>query len=84
MVSCLKRLGFRIDVADDPAEPANCTLTVYGCGGTIPNAGTPTQPLELFVENAGTAARFLPPLLCLGHGAYRVSGVPRMLRSDRC
>jgi 5-enolpyruvylshikimate-3-phosphate synthase len=24
------------------------------------------QPLELFVENAGTAARFLPPFLCLG------------------
>ena len=78
MVNCLKRLGFRIEVADDPAEPANCTLTVYGCGGRIPNAGTPAQPLELFVENAGTAARFLPPLLCLGQGAYRVSGVPRM------
>ena len=41
------------------------------------NAGTPAQPLELFVENAGTAAR-LPPLLCLGQGTYRVSGVPRM------
>jgi 3-phosphoshikimate 1-carboxyvinyltransferase len=78
MVSCLKRLGFRIDVADDPAEPANCTLTVHGCGGRIPNAGTAEQPLELFVENAGTAARFLPPLLCLGHGAYRVSGIARM------
>ncbi|MBU6464849.1 MAG: hypothetical protein KGR71_20175 [Proteobacteria bacterium] len=34
--------------------------------------------LELFVENAGTAARFLPPFLCLGQGAYRVSGVQRM------
>jgi 3-phosphoshikimate 1-carboxyvinyltransferase len=78
MVDCLKRLGFRIEVADDPAEPANCTLTVYGCGGRIPNAGTAAQPLELFVENAGTAARFLPPLLCLGQGAYRVSGIPRM------
>jgi 3-phosphoshikimate 1-carboxyvinyltransferase len=78
MVNCLERLGFRIDVADDPAEPANCTLTVHGGGGRLPNAGTPAQPLELFVENAGTAARFLPPFLCLGHGAYRVSGVPRM------
>jgi 3-phosphoshikimate 1-carboxyvinyltransferase len=65
-------------VADDPAEPANRTLTVEGCGGRIPSAGTPAQPLELFVENAGTAARFLPPFLCLGQGAYRVSGVPRM------
>ena len=78
MVECLRRLGFRIEVADDPAEPANRTFTVYGCGGRIPNAGTPAQPLELFVENAGTAARFLPPLLCLGQGTYRVSGVPRM------
>jgi 3-phosphoshikimate 1-carboxyvinyltransferase len=78
MVDCLERLGFRIDVADDPAEPANRTLTVLGCGGRIPNAGTPAQPLELFVENAGTAARFLPPLLCLGQGIYRVSGIPRM------
>ncbi|SFQ13384.1 3-phosphoshikimate 1-carboxyvinyltransferase [Bradyrhizobium sp. Ghvi] len=78
MVNCLKRLGFRIEVADDPAEPANCTLKVHGCGGKIPNAGTPAQPLELFVENAGTAARFLPPLLCLGQGTWRVSGVPRM------
>src|SRR5262245_3622080 len=63
MVDCLQRLGFRVDVTDDPAEPANRTLAVRGCGGRIPNAGTPTQPLELFVENAGTAARFLPPLL---------------------
>jgi 3-phosphoshikimate 1-carboxyvinyltransferase len=78
MVNCLQRLGFDIIVADDPAEPANRTLTVHGCGGKIPNAGTPAQPLELFVENAGTAARFLPPFLCLGQGAYRVSGVPRM------
>jgi len=78
MVTCLKRLGFAIAVADDPAEPANRTLTVEGRGGRIPNAGTPAQPLELFVENAGTAARFLPPFLCLGQGTYRVSGVPRM------
>ena len=78
MVDCLKRLGFGIAVAVDPAESANRTLTVHGCGGKIPNAGTPSQPLELFVENAGTAARFLPPFLCLGQGTYRVSGVPRM------
>jgi 3-phosphoshikimate 1-carboxyvinyltransferase len=78
MVDCLKRLGFGVEVADDLAEQGNRTLTVHGCGGRIPNAGTPAQPLELFVENAGTAARFLPPFLCLGQGTYRVSGVPRM------
>lgn len=78
MVECLERLGFGIRVADDPAEPANRTLTVEGGGGRLPNAGTPELPLELFVENAGTAARFLPPLLCLGHGSFRVSGIARM------
>ncbi|MDP1750980.1 MAG: 3-phosphoshikimate 1-carboxyvinyltransferase [Reyranella sp.] len=78
MVECLERLGFGIRVTEDPAEPANRTLTVDGGGGRIPNAGTPERPLELFVENAGTAARFLPPLLCLGHGSFRVSGIARM------
>jgi 3-phosphoshikimate 1-carboxyvinyltransferase len=78
MVECLDRLGFDVEVVDDPAEPANRTLNVQGAGGRIPNAGTPDKPLELFVENAGTAARFLPPMLCLGHGSYRVSGVERM------
>ncbi|HEX9326091.1 MAG TPA: hypothetical protein VF915_06210 [Reyranella sp.] len=78
MVECLERLGFHVEVADDPAEPANRTLKVQGAGGRIPNAGTPDRPLELFVENAGTAARFLPPMLCLGHGSYRVSGIERM------
>jgi 3-phosphoshikimate 1-carboxyvinyltransferase len=78
MVECLERLGFGVELADDPAESANRTLTVQGAGGRIPNAGTPDKPLELFVENAGTAARFLPPMLCLGHGSYRVSGIERM------
>jgi len=78
MVECLERLGFPVEVADDPAEPANRTLEVQGAGGRIPNAGTPEQPLKLFVENAGTAARFLPPMLCLGHGSYHVSGIERM------
>ena len=64
MVECLERLGFPVAVTDDPAEPANRTLEVEGAGGRIPNAGTPDKPIELFVENAGTAARFLPPMLC--------------------
>jgi 3-phosphoshikimate 1-carboxyvinyltransferase len=78
MVDCLERLGFGIRVQGDEAEPANRTITVEGCGGQIPKAGIAGQPIELFVANAGTAARFLPPLLCLGHGSYRLSGVPRM------
>jgi 3-phosphoshikimate 1-carboxyvinyltransferase len=34
--------------------------------------------LELFVGNAGTAARFLAALVCLGSGAYRLHGTERM------
>jgi 3-phosphoshikimate 1-carboxyvinyltransferase len=30
------------------------------------------------VGNAGTAARFIAALVCLGHGVYRLQGVPRM------
>ena len=44
----------------------------------VPRGGTETQPLELFVGNAGTAARFLAAMVCLGKGVYRLHGVPRM------
>ena len=93
MVECLQKLGFEIRVENDPAEFCNRTITVKGLGGKIPNSGTgfqpvngrqdacPTtadQPLELFVGNAGTAARFLSAFVCLGDGVYRLTGVPRM------
>lgn len=78
MVNCLRSLGFSIQIEIDLAEPGNRTLTVQGGGGHIPNGGTQETPLELFVGNAGTAARFLAALVCLGHGTYRLSGVPRM------
>jgi 3-phosphoshikimate 1-carboxyvinyltransferase len=78
MVACLQQLGFKVNVEPDPAESCNRTITVKGLGGKIPNGGTAEKPLELFVGNAGTAARFLAAFVCLGHGAYRLSGVPRM------
>jgi 3-phosphoshikimate 1-carboxyvinyltransferase len=78
MVECLQELGFMINVAPDPAETCNRTLTVYGKGGLVPSGGTAAQPLELFVGNAGTAARFLAAFVCLGGGAYRLHGVARM------
>jgi 3-phosphoshikimate 1-carboxyvinyltransferase len=78
MVHCLGKLGFSVTVSGDPNEPANRTLVVEGRGGLIPAAGTKAEPLELFVENAGTAARFLLALVCLGEGVYRLSGIPRM------
>ena len=78
MTECLKTLGFEIEVAVDQHESCNRVITVMGRGGEIPNAGTSEAPLELFVGNAGTAARFLLALVCLGRGCYRLSGVPRM------
>jgi 3-phosphoshikimate 1-carboxyvinyltransferase len=78
MVECLQELGFMVNVGPDPDEACNRTITVYGRGGTIPAGGTDTNPLELFVGNAGTAARFLIALVCLGRGVYRLHGVPRM------
>src|SRR5476651_1685814 len=78
MVACLKQLGFLVSVAPDPDEACNRTIMVIGEGGLIPSGGTESQPLDLFVGNAGTAARFLAPLLCLGSGVYRLHGVPRM------
>ena len=78
MVGALQKLGFQIKVEPDPDEFCNRTITVRGLGGKIPNAGTAEKPLELFVGNGGTVARFLAALVCLGQGAYRLSGVPRM------
>ena len=78
MVACLQELGFMVNVGPDPGEACNRTITVYGNSGAVPPGGTETGPLELFVGNAGTAARFLAPFLCLGSGVYRLHGVPRM------
>jgi 3-phosphoshikimate 1-carboxyvinyltransferase len=78
MVDALRRLGFDVTVEPDAAEAGNCTISVTGLGGEIPRAGTPSRPLEIFVGNAGTAARFLTAMLCLGNGTYRVHGTARM------
>lgn len=78
MTEALRTLGFDVRVENDPAEFCNRTIKVKGQGGKIPKAGTAEKPLELFVGNAGTAARFLAAMVCLGDGVYRLSGVPRM------
>jgi 3-phosphoshikimate 1-carboxyvinyltransferase len=78
MVEALQKLGFQIKVKPDPNEMCNRTITVYGQRGKVPGGGVADNPLELFVGNAGTAARFLAALVCLGKGVYRLHGVPRM------
>lgn len=78
MVDSLQRLGFEVSVAPDPEERSNRTIRLRGMDGKIPRAGTRENPVELFVGNAGTAARFLAALVCLGNGWFRLSGVDRM------
>ncbi|MGO9243216.1 MAG: 3-phosphoshikimate 1-carboxyvinyltransferase [Verrucomicrobiia bacterium] len=73
MVDSLQKLGFEVMVEPDPAEECNRTITVVGRGGEIP-----AKKAELYVGNAGTAARFLTALVCLGHGEYRIDGDARM------
>lgn len=68
MAESLRRLGIRTE-----ANLAQATFDVWGEGGHIP-----ADSADLFVGNAGTAARFLTALLALGHGTYRLDGDPRM------
>jgi len=78
MTAALRQLGFAIDLEPDEQEFCNRTVRVRSLGGKIPNAGTADKPLELFVGNAGTAARFLSALVCLGKGVFRLQGTDRM------
>jgi 3-phosphoshikimate 1-carboxyvinyltransferase len=64
----LSALGFEVQ-----ADEAAGTLSVAGQGGRIPASSA-----ELFIGNAGTAARFLTAMLTLGHGSYALDGSPRM------
>jgi 3-phosphoshikimate 1-carboxyvinyltransferase len=49
------------------------TIHVAGCGGRPPAASA-----EIFAGNSGTTVRFLTAVAALGHGTYRLDGVPRM------
>ena len=63
----LQRLGFDVKLFETP------TMRVTGLAGRIPADGA-----ELFVGNAGTAARFLMAMLTLGNGHYLLDGDERM------
>jgi 3-phosphoshikimate 1-carboxyvinyltransferase len=66
--NALKTLGFDIQL-----DEVNHEMTVTGLGGNIP-----AKRAELFIGNAGTAARFLSAFLTLGNGEYILDGEPRM------
>ncbi len=67
MIDGLAAVGIEV-VELDPT-----TLEVTGSGGLIP-----AIEAELDIGNSGTTIRFLTAMLTLGHGAFRLDGVPRM------
>jgi len=64
----LQTLGFDVQL-----DEKKFSMTVTGLGGNIP-----ATKAELFIGNAGTAARFLSAFLTLGTGEYILDGEPRM------
>ena len=68
MIDALRSLGIPIHLDEQRAA-----ARVLGRGGYWPNAEA-----DLFCGNAGTVIRFLTAACAVGHGAYRLDGVPRM------
>ena len=68
LMDALVRLGIDVYADGERGE-----VYVSGQSGEIYTSG-----VDLFVGNAGTVARFLPPFLALGRGPFTVDGVPRM------
>ena len=66
--NALQALGFDVQL-----DEVNSEMTITGLGGRIP-----AKRAELFIGNAGTAARFLSAFLTLGQGEYILDGDPRM------
>jgi 3-phosphoshikimate 1-carboxyvinyltransferase len=68
MAAALRALGIPVK-----ARPEEEAIMVTGAGGTVP-----VDHADLFVGNAGTAARFLTAFVALGRGRFRIDGIPRM------
>jgi 3-phosphoshikimate 1-carboxyvinyltransferase len=68
MLESLSRLGFEVEAKD-----SSQTLVVHGSHGLVP-----ALEADLFCGNSGTTIRFLAALVTLGHGFFRLDGVPRM------
>jgi 3-phosphoshikimate 1-carboxyvinyltransferase len=56
-----------------PVRASATRWKVEGCGGRLPSSGA-----QLDLENAGTAMRFLTPLVATGHGTFVLDGSARM------
>ncbi len=69
-LKCVQDLGFDT-VVDENAK----TITVTGCGGTVPKSEA-----SLYVGSAGTAARFLTAYLGISKGTYHMDASEQMRR----
>jgi len=69
MLNALQKLGVQYTLSDDRTE-----CTIIGNGGPFESS----EPVELFLGNAGTAMRPLTAALTLGRGEYLLTGEPRM------
>jgi 3-phosphoshikimate 1-carboxyvinyltransferase len=67
MLAALRQLGCGVDVA-------GTTVTITGLGGRA----WPTEAIEFFMGNAGTAMRPLTAALAVQGGDFTLTGVPRM------
>ena len=70
MREALGTLGVKIEELAGPQS-----LRVHGIGGA---SGFPVKKAELFIGNAGTAARSLAGVLAMADGHYELKGVQRM------
>jgi 3-phosphoshikimate 1-carboxyvinyltransferase len=68
MIDSLRKLGFVVDVTDN-----DVTVTRPAGAKLIPN-----EQADLFIANSGTSVRFLAAAVSLGHGTYKLDGIPRM------
>jgi 3-phosphoshikimate 1-carboxyvinyltransferase len=70
MVDALRALGFRVLTEWDESA----VFITSGEGEPL----IPAREADLFVANSGTTMRFLTAMVSLGHGRFRLDGVPRM------
>lgn len=69
MLDCLRALGFSVDVDWDQGK-----VRIDSDSDRV----IPAAAADLFVANSGTTMRFLAAMVSLGHGRYRLDGIPRM------
>lgn len=69
MLNALTTLGVQYQLSEDKTE---CVVEGLGQPFSV------SEPVELFLGNAGTAMRPLAAALCLGEGEYVLTGEPRM------